>query len=1441
MQRGPCTLLVAVMRVRVQGGPEIGDSSGHAVDARAVVRVLDRGGAVVGAGFLVGRDLVATCAHVMTSAVGGDPTAKDAPAGELNVDFPLVRDPGVDQPIAATARVRRWVPIQPDGGGDIALLRLDRTAPPGVRMPPLRRVDALWGQDFRVLGFPAGMRDGVWATGTFRGGQGTRWCQLQGRLGDQHIVAGFSGAPVWDARSGAVVGMTVAADRDEETTTAYLIPIDAVLGLDPDLLPCPYRGLEPFGEEHRAFYFGRAREIQRLADAVARRPVVAVAGPSGVGKSSLVMAGLVPLLRDEGVRVVECRPAPGASAAVTVAAALIIDDPQAERELAEWLAKPTASTPVAALAAVAAGGTVLFMDQFEELVAAEPATARELLGQIIRLVGAMPSPDGGPPPLRTVLTLRWESLNELRTLELVEMIESGAVAVPSMGRAELRAAIIGPAEYAPGLGFTDGLVERILDDAGDEPGQLPLVESLLTQLWERREGGYLTLSAYDAVGGVSGAVARQAEDVLAGFADPADTVRLRRLFTQLATPDEDGHFVRCPVVVANLAAELAALLEPLVAGRLLVQGQAAGGPETVELAHQALIDHWPRLRGWLAEDQDFLAWRAELDRRREQWEAAGRDDGALLRGAALAQALERLPPRAEDVSAPSRDFVRRSQARQRREVRRWRVVTAVLVVLLLAAGGLTVAAVDRGNRLNHQLNAANAETLGLESDARALTDPVVASQLALAGFRADPTSPAARAALAHRFLAMSSVQSVLTGLSDQPIQGFQLSRDGDIMVLVHEGGFQVVTGLAGLAPRRWFVPGVPAKSVAPALSRDGRRLATVDAAGTVLLWDVATPRGPVMLHEGDPQGQGSPVIQFSPDASRLALLAPATASGGPRQLLIWDLRASPPVPQPAGPVTEPDVAAAWLTTDPNVVLLRFGSFERENSRLVARAVGGGPPLRTLPAGSAVVEHGAAVLACTPGNVTGSDTRVSVLVSDAATGAQRLRFPADGSRCGGRSLVISADTDHIIESDLLSRDADYRSMRVTDLVDGASFKVTMPPGDSTTDSLSSMPFDASASFGVFRTPDGSPRALLARNSSMLVLRGKAVPWSTDAGIQPGFAALSSGGRFLVGYDYVNFLVLDPASGAELGRLPVESRLADDLGYSVGDRLTVVTRPAQDWVLAEYAFPRLEETAHYLLPGPDPTVQGAGPQATSDGDTLVTLVGGMLTVWDRKTHRIRVEPIQLGTTADERNWWLTNNHLALRPGHPDEVALIAPDGSVELWNLPHRRRTGRISTTVFISVLSREGMAFDTTGNRLAIHTPNHTIEVWDVGSRQPARPPIPAPQVSDVVGFDEDGYLLTRNEIPGISTNAMAFWDLGRGTVSGSMLLPGSSMTSARIDDGRSLQPTEGRSSLSALSLKPLPVTARQWFDRLCAIGPRGFTQAELRILPPDASTGPPCS
>jgi hypothetical protein len=324
---------------------------------------------VVGGAFLVAPDLVATAAAVVADALGVHPGTDEQPTGTVRLDFPLLRaEP--DGPVRVAARVERWLPA-----AGTALLRLAGALPPGARMPPLRRVERLGGRSFSVLGFPAGLADGVWATGRMDAaqidagidaGQDDRRHRLHAAAGEQPVDAGFSGAPVWEAHTGAVAGMVV----NRRGGDAELVPIDEVLGLDPERLPCPYLGLRTFDEAQADTFFGRDDDIERLVDLVARQSVVAVAGPSGAGKSSLVRAGLVPRLRAAGAEIVYLRAEPGARLQESL--------PEAhDRDL------------------------VLVIDQFEELAALDPAAARELLEAVVRRTDQDSS-----TRVRAVLTLR---------------------------------------------------------------------------------------------------------------------------------------------------------------------------------------------------------------------------------------------------------------------------------------------------------------------------------------------------------------------------------------------------------------------------------------------------------------------------------------------------------------------------------------------------------------------------------------------------------------------------------------------------------------------------------------------------------------------------------------------------------------------------------------------------------------------------------------------------------------------------------------------------------------------------------------------------------------------------------------------------------------------------------------------------------------------------
>ena len=461
----------------------------------------------------------------------------------------------------------------------------------------------------------------------------------------------------------------------------------------------PFRGLLAFQPEHSRFYFGRDREIGELlakqqALAAAGQPrFLVVAGASGSGKSSLVLAGLVPRLLAEEPALRWRRLRPGS-------------DP--EQALAQALAE---------LPAGEGGPALLVVDQFEELFThGGQAAVRTAFAERLWALAAAPQ-------MRVVITLRVDFLGrcgELRldrgglTLEQVAYDEAHRLFVSQLGPQQVRASIVEPVRKV-GLELEAGLADRMLAEVGLEPGTLPLLEDVLDVLWQRRRGRTLTQASYDEIGGVFGALQRRAEALIDKLS-AAQLAMARRLLTSLvAVADSTAQDTRLRVPLAELVQSCAEgdtprfeqLLAELVAARLLVQGGAgAEAAAQVELAHETLIRKWSRLRGWLDEDRGGLALHRRVKEATRQWEAHGRDEGLLFRGGLLAQAREWRKNWERRLADDERRFLDASEAlrlrleqdeaarreKERQRARQSRIAAVVLALLLLLAVGAGVRA-----------------------------------------------------------------------------------------------------------------------------------------------------------------------------------------------------------------------------------------------------------------------------------------------------------------------------------------------------------------------------------------------------------------------------------------------------------------------------------------------------------------------------------------------------------------------------------------------------------------------------------------------------------------------------------------------------------------------------------------------------------------------------
>jgi hypothetical protein len=647
---------------------------------RAQVRIWDRRGQTVGTGFLVAPRHVLTCAHVVARALDSQEDVAEPPTDVVLLDFPLL-DPS---PPTLSASVVHWLPVQPDDRGDIAGLFIEDEVPAGVQPLPLVALEEPWGHRFRAFGFPRASQNGDWASGELREVQGAGWLQVVGDApAGRRVQAGYSGAPAWvEGRVSGVVGMVVAADRGQDDRVAYLIPTPVLVDAWPQVLgsralpTCPYRGLDAFHEEDAAVFFGRDDVVERLLEATSRQPLVAVLGPSGSGKSSVVAAGLAATLRHEGdVAIGQFRP--GSAPLNSLAAALLplvdpllspLDRLRKTPELVEILRGGRLDEVVDTILAGSSWRRLLLVvDQLEELFTlcsdvVEQETFLDLLAQVStqRAVASQ-------TPLTVVVAMRADFLNEaLEHRGFADALRGAMEPLGPMTRAQLRTAIERPAA-ARGVAFAEGLVERILDDAGQSAGRLPLLEFVLTLLWEHQEAQRLSHHAYERLGKVQGALARYAEDVYTSLA-PADQDRARRLFGQLVRLGQAAEDTRRTAARAEFAEEEWALVLHLADKRLLVTDHNPAAEETVQVAHEALIREWGRLRGWLATDRPFLIW---LERMRDAvslWKANNRDEGALLRGSLLDEAERWCAERPSQVTLEIRAFVDQSRAERAQEL-----------------------------------------------------------------------------------------------------------------------------------------------------------------------------------------------------------------------------------------------------------------------------------------------------------------------------------------------------------------------------------------------------------------------------------------------------------------------------------------------------------------------------------------------------------------------------------------------------------------------------------------------------------------------------------------------------------------------------------------------------------------------------------------------------
>ncbi|GCB46582.1 WD-40 repeat protein [Streptomyces sp. NL15-2K] len=1103
------------------------------------------------------------------------------------------------------------------------------------------------------------------------------------------------------------------------------------------------------------------------------------------------------------------------------------------------------------------------IDQFEEYAAAAPRAARRVVTWLRELTGVADLIPGRG--LRAVLSARNATLDALATALPATQLTLALVRLDPLTDDALARVISEPLRSVPAAGLEPGLTELLLRDAREaqdthgEANALPLLEFTLAELWRRRTGGLLTHAAYRDLGGLSGAVARHAEDTLneAIKEGLADEEAARRLFQRLARPHGLGRFLPDTVPAAELEPDQLRLAHRMTREKLLIwtRPQPGGAPgeapgEALRMAHEALLREWEWLRTCLREGEEFRAWQAEVEEHARAWDASGRRPIAFAPEKLLAAAERWRAERARDITDVQRGYLAAGRRHARRGAYVLRAFAATVTVLTLLAGWLAWDASRSREVAEKRLRTVAADQLADLAEQRSSTDLGLSVQAAMGAWATSPTDKA-RSVLFRQYLRMRDVEQVHSGLWEGSVQAMTSAPGKDVVAVTtapdDAGSLEVriITEATSAHPRVLRLDGLPQGKFTDAFSDDGRWYAVAGEDRSVRVWQVgaggnARPRQLVGARP-EPVHPFSTPLDFSDDGSRLLRLYSYSEGRGETAtqltaLNVWEVSSGEEIPG-AGRLVEgrdadgaafadngEHVAISWYyRSPPDTNVSSVAVFRLSDGKVRRRLVTDHKHPASLTARGTLVEVGE------------DNDGTSLLTLDGVKldhGYPQGFFHSDASQLYSVSFRQPGAGD--------GSGPDYAALTASGLPNDDIWTAVAP-----TDTKSQE--DVKIAIWARDGGSGRPRVVVAVGDSLLRLRlteGSA-PALPGSDFDQRVALAPDGSQFATRDHGLVYLSRpgDPARTAPLPGKPKETGKWQLTWVRTEERHAVAAWDAEGLGLSLYAADdlarRLDVDLPALVPGLGADSRIESVAQLGNGDLAVLLSSNEVVRLDPRSGTRLADPLRVAAEPDSRTpYSYAHGQLVPRPGHAAQALIVTRSGHVEgepmLWDLGKRTRVTRWTKAGVSGLdgsLAPPTMIFSTDGSLAAVAHSDDKMRFWDVTAGRSVGRTVSFRYGVSLLAFLGTDRLVTLDETAGFRLYEVP---------SGQVLAEGQS-TRRGADPFAATGTGTAIRFLTGGQLETLSADPEAWWRTLCRSADRPYTEGEREDLPHGAHTDRPCA